>query len=237
MFIARTDAEAETPILWPPHVKSWLIGKDPDAGRDWGQEEKGTTEDEMAGWHHWLDGRESEWTPGVGDGQGGLACCDSWDGKESDTTERLNWTELNCKRKRAETQSNRAGRPVGGALTPCKDCRAQQEEKTLFPGKAWASEKPRTLFYCPNFLLLPIKAFFFLCQAWTFTWCRPKIVMLRWFWIIPCLLDKYLAGCFSLTLWIKINSSFPVEKPSRHPLTNRSRLTSLEISPVVITCP
>ena len=66
-----------------------------DAGRDWGQEEKGTTEDEMAGWHHRLDGRESEWTPGVGDGQGGLACCDSWGCKESDTTERLNWTELN----------------------------------------------------------------------------------------------------------------------------------------------
>ena len=64
-----------------------------DAGRDWGQEEKGTTEDEMAGWHHWLDGRESEWTPGVGDGQGSLVCCDSWGHKESDTTEQLNWTE------------------------------------------------------------------------------------------------------------------------------------------------
>ena len=89
------DAKAETPVLWPTHVKSWLIGKDSDAGRDWGQEEKGTTEDEMAGWDHWLDGRESEWTPGVGDGQGGLACCHSWSRKESDTTERLNWTELN----------------------------------------------------------------------------------------------------------------------------------------------
>ena len=76
-------------------LKSWLIGKDSDAGRDWGQEEKGTTEDEMAGWHHRLDGCESEWTPGVGDGQGGLACCNSWGGKESDTTEHLNWTELN----------------------------------------------------------------------------------------------------------------------------------------------
>ena len=78
----------------PPHAKSWLTGKDSDAGRDWGQEEKGTTEDEMAGWHHWRDGCESEWTPGVGDGQGGLACCDSWGHKESDTTERLDWTEL-----------------------------------------------------------------------------------------------------------------------------------------------
>ena len=84
----------ETPILWPPHVKSWLIGEDSDAGRDWGQEKKGMREDEVAGWHHRLDGHEFEWTLGVGDGQGGLACCDSWGGKESDTTERLNWTEL-----------------------------------------------------------------------------------------------------------------------------------------------
>ena len=80
-------------VLWLRHAKSWLIGKDSDAGRDWGQEEKGTTEDEMAGWHHWLNGCESEWTPGVGDGQGGLACCNSWGRKESDTSERLNWTE------------------------------------------------------------------------------------------------------------------------------------------------
>ena len=89
----KNDAEAETPVLWPPHAKSWLIGKDSDAARDWGWEEKGMTEDEMAGWHHQLDGGEFEWTPGVGDGQGGLACCDSWSCKESDTTEWLNWTE------------------------------------------------------------------------------------------------------------------------------------------------
>ena len=76
-FFGGNDAKAETPVLRPPHAKSWLIGKDSDAKRDWGQEEKGMTEDEMAGWHHWLDGRESEWTPGVGDGQGCLACCDS----------------------------------------------------------------------------------------------------------------------------------------------------------------
>ena len=86
--------EAVTPILWPPASKNWLIWKGPDAGKDWGQEEKGT-EDEMAGWHHRLDGHESEWTPGVGDGQGGLAWCDSWGRKESDMTEQLNWTELN----------------------------------------------------------------------------------------------------------------------------------------------
>ena len=80
--------------LWPPHAKSWLTGKDSDAGRDWGQEEKETTEDEMVGWHHWLDGRESEWTPGVGDGQGGLACCNSWGRKELDTTEWLIWSDI-----------------------------------------------------------------------------------------------------------------------------------------------
>ena len=97
VFIGRTDVEAETPILWPPHAKSWLIGKDSEAGRDWGQEEKGTTEDEMAGWHHRLEGREFEWTPGVGDGQGSLTCCSSWGHKESDMTERLNWTELEAK--------------------------------------------------------------------------------------------------------------------------------------------
>ena len=92
--MGRNDAKAETPVLWPPHAKSWLTGKDSDAGRDWGQEEKGTTEDEMAGWHHWLDGYESEWTLGVGDGQGGLACSDWWGRQESDTTEWMNWTEL-----------------------------------------------------------------------------------------------------------------------------------------------
>ena len=91
LFIGRTDVKAETPILWPPHVKSWLIGKDPDPGRDWGQEEKGMTESEMAGWHHCLDWHEFGETPGVGDGQGSLACCDSWGCKI-----RHDWaTELN----------------------------------------------------------------------------------------------------------------------------------------------
>ena len=93
VFIGRTDVEAEIPILWPPDAKSWLIGKDPDAGRGWGQEEKGMTEDEMAGWHHRLNGHGFRWTPGVGDGQGSLVCCGSWGHKESDTTERLKWTE------------------------------------------------------------------------------------------------------------------------------------------------
>ena len=95
VFIGRTDNEVESPILWLPDAKSWLIWKDRDAGKDWGWEEKGPTEDEMVGWHHWPNRRESEWTLGAGDGQGGLVCCDSWGRKESDTTEWLNWTELN----------------------------------------------------------------------------------------------------------------------------------------------
>ena len=91
VFIGRTDVEAETPILWTPYAKSWLIWKDPDAGKDWGQEKKGTTEDDMVGWHHWLNGHGFRWTPGVGDGQGGLMCCGAWGHKELDTTEQLNW--------------------------------------------------------------------------------------------------------------------------------------------------
>ena len=93
IFIGRTDAEAETPIVWPPDAKNWLIRKDPDAGKDWKQEEKGTTEDEMVGWHHRHDGHEFEQALGVGDGQGGLACCSPWGHKESGTTEWLNWTD------------------------------------------------------------------------------------------------------------------------------------------------
>ena len=94
VFIVRTNVEAETPVLWAPDAKSWLIWKDPNAGSDWGQEEKRRTEDEMVRWHHWLDGHGFGWSPGVGDEQGGLACCGSWGCKESDTTERL---ELNRK--------------------------------------------------------------------------------------------------------------------------------------------
>ena len=96
VFILRTDAEAETPILWPPHAQSWLIGKDPDAERDWRQEEKGTTEDEMTGWHHQLDVRESEWTPEVGGGQEGLACWDSWGRRVGhDWATEPNWRHIN----------------------------------------------------------------------------------------------------------------------------------------------
>ena len=92
-YFGRNDAKAETPVLWLPHAKSWLIGKESDAGMDWGQEKR-MAEDEMAGRHHRFNGREFEWTQGDGDGQGGLGCCNSWGRRESDTTERLNWTEL-----------------------------------------------------------------------------------------------------------------------------------------------
>ena len=93
IFIGRTDAEAETLILWPPDAKNWLIRKDLDAGKDWRQEEKGTTEDEIIRWYHRLDGQEFEQALGVGDGQGSLACCSTWGSKESDMTEQLNLTE------------------------------------------------------------------------------------------------------------------------------------------------
>ena len=92
IFTGKTDAEAETSVLWPPDVKNWLIGKDPDARKDWRQE-KGMTEDEMVGWHHQLNRHEFKQVPGVGDGQGSLACCSPWGQKESDTTEQLNWTD------------------------------------------------------------------------------------------------------------------------------------------------
>ena len=94
MFIGKTNVEAETPKLWPPDMKSWLIWKGSDAGKDWGQEENRMTEDEMVGWHHRLNGHWFGWTPAVGDGQGGLACCGSWGRKESEKAEQLNWTEL-----------------------------------------------------------------------------------------------------------------------------------------------
>ena len=93
IFIGRTDAEAETPILCSPDAKNWLVGKDLDAGKDWRQEKKGMTEDEIVGWYHWLNGHEFGQALGVGDGQGGLVCCSPWGRKESDTTEQLNWTK------------------------------------------------------------------------------------------------------------------------------------------------
>ena len=97
ILTGRTDAKAEDPILWPPDAKNWLIGKGPDAGKDWREEEKGVTENEMIGWNHQLDGLEFEQSPGVGDGQGSLTCCRSWGHKESDTTEQLSWTDMGKK--------------------------------------------------------------------------------------------------------------------------------------------
>ena len=102
IFTGRTDAETETPTLWPPDVKNWLIGKDPDSGKDWRQGEKGMTEDEMVGWHHWLYGCEFRWAPGVGDGQGSLACCSPWVAKSQ--TQLSDWTELKCKLKNKNYQ-------------------------------------------------------------------------------------------------------------------------------------
>ena len=101
IFIGRTDAETETPILWPPDAKNWLIWKDHDAGKYWWQEEKGKTE--MVGWHYRLDEHGFGWTPAVGDGQGGLACCGSWGRNESDMTEWLYWTELMQKTNKQQT--------------------------------------------------------------------------------------------------------------------------------------
>ena len=129
VFFGRNDAKAKTPTLWPPHEKSWLTGKISDSGRDWGQEEKGTTEDEMAGWHHQLKGHEFEWTPGVGDGQGGLACCNSWGRKELDTTERLKWlTEclLGTERKVSKTTEIIA-------LGPCESLPKFKEVRSYCP--------------------------------------------------------------------------------------------------------
>ena len=146
VFIGRTDVKAETPILWPPHEKSWLIGKDSDAGRDWGQEEKVMTEDEMAGWHHRLNVHEFEWTPGVGDGQGGLGCCDSWGCKESDTTERLNWTQRPAPEKAMAPHSSVLAWRIPGtgkpdALPSLGSHRVGHDWSDLAPAAAEASAK------------------------------------------------------------------------------------------------
>ena len=123
IFIGRADAKAETPILWPPDAKNWLTVKDPDAGKDW-RLEKGTTEDEMVGWPHWLDGYELEQARGVGAGQGSLVCCSSWCRKESDTTERLNWSK-------SAMPSDTGGRARGKFSPPSPDPSPWEEEEHL----------------------------------------------------------------------------------------------------------
>ena len=135
VFIGRTDAEAETPILWPTDAKNWLTGKDPDAGRDWGQDEKGMTEDETAGWHHQLDGREFVWAPGVGDGQGGLACCDSW-GRQSQT--RLSdWTELNWTEEGIDKTWSQKGKGHLALSLPPTECCFRVQWSHLYQAPFW----------------------------------------------------------------------------------------------------
>ena len=134
-FFGRNDAKAESPVLWPPRVKSWPIGKDSDAGRDWGQEKKGTTEDEMSGWHHWLNGDESGWTPGVGDEQGGLVCCDSWARKESDTTERLNVQNRNLE----------PGLPTISSKMLLQSPQTKEEKSHL----SWGQQRPENIWTRP----------------------------------------------------------------------------------------
>ena len=126
IFTGRTDAEAETPVLWPPDVKNWLIEKDPDAGKEWRQE-KGTTEDEMVGWHHWLNGQEFEWAPGVGDEQESLACHSLWGRKELYTTEPLNWTEAF----KGFDDAHPHGHPLGRAVYKPTDWNSILSRNTL----------------------------------------------------------------------------------------------------------
>ena len=129
IFIGRTDVEDETPILWPPDAKNWLIWKDPDAGNDWRQEEKGSTEDEMVGWHHRLNGREFEKILGVSDGQGGLVWCSPWGCKELDTTEWLNWNDWKC--------TLRYGKPL--------DLKNEKQWKEMFSGAPEGNSAKLTL--------------------------------------------------------------------------------------------
>ena len=145
IFIRRTDAEAETPILWPPNANNWLIWKAPDARKDWGQEEKGTTEDEIVGWHHQLNGHELEQAPGVGDRQEGLACCSPWGHKESDTTERLNWTELQeagqepaiiCSGGQSNSLTGRVTEEAGRRVAACGQWLLEEHIKGSAPAKS-----------------------------------------------------------------------------------------------------
>ena len=158
IFIGRTDAEAETPIRWPPDVKSWLTGKDPGAEKDWEQEEKWVKEDEIVGWHHQLNGHEFEQTPGDSGGQGILACYSPWSGKESDKTEQLN---NNNKQKR---ELNRVGRLLS---YPVRTAELSSWKKNSFPGKDSASEEPKTLVTVslPNPFM---KVSFFPCHEGTY---------------------------------------------------------------------
>ena len=135
VFIGRTDAEAETPILRPPDAKNRLIGKDPDAGKDWRWEKKGMTEDEMVGWHHRLNGHEFQQAPWVGDGQGGLACCSPWGWKEPDTTEWLNWTELNWQVQISAETTSLSFKTGNSYRTRNSQCSSLKSEEFSYLGK------------------------------------------------------------------------------------------------------
>ena len=149
IFIGRTEAEAGVPILWPPDAKNWLIGKGPDAGKDWRQEEKGTTEDEMVGWHHWLEGHEFEQVQEVGDGQGTLTCCSPWGGKESDTTEQPKWSDL----KELHTEhfqtlmKKRKTTPINGKISHAH----RMEESVLLKCPFFLKQCPLWMQSLPNF--------------------------------------------------------------------------------------
>ena len=170
IFIGRTDAEAETSLLWPPDAKNGLNGKDPDAGNDWRQEEKGMTEDEMVRWHHWLNGREFEQALGVGDGQGSLACCSPWGCKKSDKTEQLNWT--------------------GGGLvtklcpTPCNPMDYSAPGHFLLQGIFWIQGS--------NLCLLPGRQSHYLWVTW------EAHHQIRWFQSTDDNLKRYYPGFLSL---------------------------------------
>ena len=149
IFIGRTDAKAETPIPWPPDVKNWLIWKDPDAGKDWRWEEKGTTEDEMVGWLHRLNGHEFEWALGVGDGQWGLTCCNPWSCKESDMTEQLNWIELNSWLKTCHPVYQRRHWPPASVCNLCM-CWCADSASCRLWSSALQVQKPWDWVQCPR---------------------------------------------------------------------------------------
>ena len=213
IFIGRTDAEAETPTLWPPGEKSWLTGKDSDARKDWRQDEKGTTDDEIVKWHHWFDGHEFEQAPGVGDGQASLACCGPCGCKESDKTERLNWKKLSC--------LNRFWSPL--PTTPenysSKDLDYQQ----------WASlrcsnPKLESLFYSSFFCILSLQAISSSYHLWSLSpggpvlttsavtawgWqLRPGAALLHFcFWTQQ--LGSFIIMQIRQVLWLETMNKFP----------------------------
>ena len=149
IFIERTDAEAEAPVLWPPDVKNWLPGKDPDVGKDWRQEEKGMTKDETVEWHHWINGHEFEEALGFDDGQGSLACCSPWGCKKSDSTEHLNWTEYGPAHQ-SKTQFSPLSVPPISNLAQVSYRREERRNKNYNPTASRTKAMFHTLYCCFN---------------------------------------------------------------------------------------